>query len=67
MLFATIRFHDTVSRGRLLNRFGQDFEGAVDARVASVGAFSESFLWQVLTAACRTTLAAVSCLGCPRS
>jgi ABC-type multidrug transport system fused ATPase/permease subunit len=26
MLFAKIRFHDTVSRGRLLNRFGKDLE-----------------------------------------
>ena len=28
ILFASIRFHDTVSRGRLLNRFGKDFEGS---------------------------------------
>ena len=27
VLFANIRFHDTVSRGRLLNRFGEDIEG----------------------------------------
>ena len=27
VLFANIRFHDTVSRGRLLNRFGKDIEG----------------------------------------
>ncbi|KAI5885446.1 uncharacterized protein SCHCODRAFT_01176824 [Schizophyllum commune H4-8] len=27
VLFANIRFHDTVSRGRVLNRFGTDFEG----------------------------------------
>ncbi|KAJ6612172.1 multidrug resistance-associated ABC transporter [Mycena sp. CBHHK59/15] len=27
VLFADIRFHDTASRGRLLNRFGKDFEG----------------------------------------
>ena len=27
ILFANIRFHDTVSRGRVLNRFGKDFEG----------------------------------------
>jgi hypothetical protein len=26
VLFADIRFHDIVSRGRLLNRFGTDFE-----------------------------------------
>jgi len=29
VLFAHIRFHDTVSRGRLLNRFGKDFEGVL--------------------------------------
>ena len=29
VLFANIRFHDTVSRGRLLNRFGKDFEGTI--------------------------------------
>lgn len=29
ILFANIRFHDTVSRGRLLNRFGKDFEGHI--------------------------------------
>ncbi|KAH7096201.1 multidrug resistance-associated ABC transporter [Auriculariales sp. MPI-PUGE-AT-0066] len=27
VLFAKIRFHDTINRGRLLNRFGKDFEG----------------------------------------
>ncbi|KAG8964201.1 hypothetical protein FRC03_002096 [Tulasnella sp. 419] len=27
VLFAHIRFHDTINRGRLLNRFGKDFEG----------------------------------------
>ncbi|CAE6433200.1 unnamed protein product [Rhizoctonia solani] len=27
VLFANIRFHDTISKGRLLNRFGKDFEG----------------------------------------
>jgi hypothetical protein len=26
-LFASVRFHDTTSRGRLLNRFGKDMEG----------------------------------------
>lgn len=31
VLFAHIRFHDTVSRGRLLNRFGKDFEGCLMA------------------------------------
>ncbi|KAF8438137.1 hypothetical protein L210DRAFT_968152 [Boletus edulis BED1] len=33
VLFANIRFHDTVSRGRLLNRFGKDFEG-IDSSMA---------------------------------
>ena len=33
VLFAKIRFHDTVSRGRLLNRFGKDFEG-IDSRLS---------------------------------
>ncbi|KAG8693030.1 hypothetical protein FRC09_010790, partial [Ceratobasidium sp. 395] len=33
VLFANIRFHDTINRGRLLNRFGKDFEG-VDSSVA---------------------------------
>ncbi len=27
VLFATLRFHDTTNRGRLLNRFGKDVEG----------------------------------------
>jgi hypothetical protein len=27
VLFAKLRFHDTTSRGRLLNRFGKDVEG----------------------------------------
>ena len=26
VLFAKLRFHDTTSRGRLLNRFGKDIE-----------------------------------------
>ncbi|KAJ7916824.1 multidrug resistance-associated ABC transporter [Mycena leptocephala] len=34
VLFAHIRFHDTVSRGRLLNRFGKDFEG-IDSNLPS--------------------------------
>lgn len=33
VLFAKIRFHDIVSRGRLLNRFGKDFEG-IDSSLA---------------------------------
>ncbi|KAH9475078.1 ABC transporter 7 [Psilocybe cubensis] len=34
VLFAKIRFHDTVSRGRLLNRFGRDFE-VVDSHLSN--------------------------------
>ena len=30
VLFANIRFHDTVSRGQLLNQFGKDFKGMGD-------------------------------------
>jgi ABC-type multidrug transport system fused ATPase/permease subunit len=33
VLFATLRFHDTTSRGRLLNRFGKDIEG-LDSKMA---------------------------------
>lgn len=33
VLFAKVRFHDTVSRGRLLNRFGKDFE-TIDSNLA---------------------------------
>lgn len=36
VLFAQIRFHDTVSRGRLLNRFGKDFEGKLIPSTATV-------------------------------
>ncbi|KAJ7064766.1 multidrug resistance-associated ABC transporter [Mycena amicta] len=34
VLLANIRFHDTISRGRLLNRFGRDLEG-IDKRVST--------------------------------
>ncbi|KAG9019050.1 hypothetical protein FRB90_007006 [Tulasnella sp. 427] len=33
VLFANIRFHDTTNRGRLLNRFGKDFE-TIDSSLA---------------------------------
>ena len=43
VLFANIRFHDTVSRGRLLNRFGKDFEGhAFLVPVATVSAYLDA-------------------------
>jgi hypothetical protein len=29
-MFATVRAHDTTSRGSLLNRFGKDFEGPLE-------------------------------------
>jgi ABC transporter transmembrane region len=35
VLFADIHFHDTVSRGRLLNRFGKDFEGELVVKAES--------------------------------
>ncbi|KAH8825289.1 multidrug resistance-associated ABC transporter [Flagelloscypha sp. PMI_526] len=37
ILFANIRFHDTVSRGRVLNRFGKDFEGIDDSLANNIG------------------------------
>ncbi|OAX34300.1 multidrug resistance-associated ABC transporter [Rhizopogon vinicolor AM-OR11-026] len=42
VLFANIRFHDTVSRGRLLNRFGKDFEG-IDSRLSDQ--FGRCMMW----------------------
>ena len=33
VLFAKLRFHDTISRGRLLNRFGKDIE-SLDSDIA---------------------------------
>ncbi|KAN0125580.1 multidrug resistance-associated ABC transporter [Russula decolorans] len=60
VLFANIRFHDTVSRGRLLNRFGKDFEG-IDSSLSdnfgrsTVGAFSVT-----------TTFLTISVVGGPQ-
>ncbi|OAX35090.1 P-loop containing nucleoside triphosphate hydrolase protein [Rhizopogon vinicolor AM-OR11-026] len=42
VLFANIRFHDTVSRGRLLNRFGKDFE-YIDSRLSYQ--FGRCMMW----------------------
>ncbi|THH26392.1 hypothetical protein EUX98_g7797 [Antrodiella citrinella] len=57
VLFANIRFHDTVSRGRLLNRFGKDFEG-VDSNLPDH--FGRSIMYGL--SAC-TTLVTVSIVG----
>lgn len=48
VLRAPLRFHDTVSRGRLLNRFGQDFE-EVDSNIApALERFGDQFLTVVV-------------------
>ncbi|TFK38174.1 multidrug resistance-associated ABC transporter [Crucibulum laeve] len=57
VLFANIRFHDTVSRGRLLNRFGKDFEG-IDSSLADN--FGRSIIYALSAA---TTLITVSVVG----
>ncbi|KAG8808267.1 hypothetical protein FRC17_004027, partial [Serendipita sp. 399] len=57
VLFAPIRFHDTTNRGRLLNRFGKDFEG-IDSSLA------DNFGRSVFNlAAVITTIATVSFVG----
>jgi len=57
VLFANIRFHDTVSRGRLLNRFGKDFEG-IDSTLSDN--FGHSITYGLSVA---TTLVTVSIVG----
>lgn len=57
ILFANIRFHDTVSRGRLLNRFGKDFEG-IDSKTADN--FGRSVFYGF---AALTTVVTVSVVG----
>ncbi|EJC98304.1 multidrug resistance-associated ABC transporter [Fomitiporia mediterranea MF3/22] len=59
VLFAQIRFHDTVSRGRLLNRFGKDFEG-IDSSLSDN--FGRSVFYFI--SAC-TTLVAITYVGGP--
>ncbi|KAI0331721.1 multidrug resistance-associated ABC transporter [Cubamyces sp. BRFM 1775] len=59
VLFANIRFHDTVSRGRLLNRFGKDFEG-IDSSLPDN--FGRSVFYAV---AVLTTFITVSVVGGP--
>ncbi|KAF9450615.1 P-loop containing nucleoside triphosphate hydrolase protein [Macrolepiota fuliginosa MF-IS2] len=57
VLFANIRFHDTVSRGRLLNRFGKDFEG-IDSSLSDN--FGRSIIYGLSAI---TTLVTVSVVG----
>ncbi|KAH9478408.1 ABC transporter 7 [Psilocybe cubensis] len=57
ILFADIRFHDTVSRGRVLNRFGKDFEG-IDSSLSDN--FGRSIMYGLSAA---TTLVTVSVVG----
>ncbi|KAI9068084.1 multidrug resistance-associated ABC transporter [Trametes sanguinea] len=59
VLFANIRFHDTVSRGRLLNRFGKDFEG-IDSSLPDNFGRSVFYAVSVLT-----TFVTVSVVGGP--
>ena len=57
VLFAKIRFHDTVSRGRLLNRFGKDFEG-IDSSLSDH--FGRSIMYGMSAIA---TFATISIVG----
>ncbi|KAL1738950.1 P-loop containing nucleoside triphosphate hydrolase protein, partial [Schizophyllum fasciatum] len=59
VLFANLRFHDTVSRGRLLNRFGDDFEGIDSSLADDLG---QTVLHTLSTI---TTIVTVSALGGP--
>ncbi|KAI0821920.1 multidrug resistance-associated ABC transporter [Trametes gibbosa] len=59
VLFANIRFHDTVSRGRLLNRFGKDFEG-IDSSLPDNFGRSVFYIVSVTT-----TFVTVSVVGGP--
>ena len=57
VLFATLRFHDTTSRGRLLNRFGKDIEGLDSSMVDN---FVRSTEYGLLTA---VTFASITYVG----
>nr|GAT52587.1 multidrug resistance-associated ABC transporter protein [Mycena chlorophos] len=57
VLFAKIRFHDTVSRGRVLNRFGKDFEG-IDSSLSDH--FGRSTMYLVSSV---TTIVTISLVG----
>ncbi|KAF9234929.1 hypothetical protein BU15DRAFT_78554 [Melanogaster broomeanus] len=56
VLFANIRFHDTVSRGRLLNRFGKDFEG-IDSSMSDN--FGRSIMYGLATATIVITISVI--------
>ncbi|KAJ7640732.1 multidrug resistance-associated ABC transporter [Mycena polygramma] len=49
VLFAKIRFHDTVSRGRVLNRFGKDFEGIDSSLSDNFGRSTVYFISSITT------------------
>ncbi|KAJ6612747.1 P-loop containing nucleoside triphosphate hydrolase protein [Mycena sp. CBHHK59/15] len=49
VLFANIRFHDTVSRGRVLNRFGKDFEGIDSSLSDNFGRSTAYFISTITT------------------
>ncbi|KAJ6495413.1 multidrug resistance-associated ABC transporter [Mycena sanguinolenta] len=57
VLFAKIRFHDTVSRGRVLNRFGKDFEGIDSSLSDNFGRSTMYFISSI------TTIFAISYVG----
>ena len=57
VLFAKIRFHDTVSRGRLLNRFGKDFE-TIDSNLSDH--FGRSLIYAM---SALTTFATITVVG----
>ncbi|KAJ7025509.1 multidrug resistance-associated ABC transporter [Mycena alexandri] len=59
VLFAKIRLHDTISRGRLLNRFGKDFE-VIDSSLP--GNFGRSVVYLIATI---TTVVTISFVGGP--
>ncbi|KAJ7485641.1 multidrug resistance-associated ABC transporter [Mycena latifolia] len=57
VLFANIRFHDTVSRGRVLNRFGKDFEGIDSSLSDNFGRSTMYFISSI------TTILTISVVG----
>ncbi|KZP24934.1 hypothetical protein FIBSPDRAFT_888399 [Athelia psychrophila] len=61
ILFAKIRFHNTVSPGRVLNRFGQDFEG-IDSNMSDN--FGRSIMYGLSAV---TTFITISVIGGPVS